>query len=80
MRTHAIHGGDRRFAKLDQAASTAEGTRVTQVCQVHPFISEHEAQVALEVGAALCRLLGVGRLPLPARRQGGSMAPLSEPY
>ena len=50
MQTYAIHGGYRRFAKLDQAASTAEGTRVTQVCQAHSFVSEHEAQVAL----ALC--------------------------
>ena len=40
----------RRFAKLEQSASSGEGERAARLCRAHPYVSECEALVAL----ALC--------------------------
>lgn len=40
---------DRRFAKLEQPASSSEGVRTAHICVAHPFVSECEALAALEL-------------------------------
>jgi len=39
----------RRFAKLEQPASSAEGERATRLCRTYPYLSECEALVALSL-------------------------------
>jgi hypothetical protein len=47
--TRRLWCAHRRFAKLEQPASSAEGERAARLCRTHPYLSECEALVALSL-------------------------------